>query len=139
MANSGTCSFDPRIVKRLLHFGFSSTRMAMSADTKSFTQESQNSPVLLRYLTFRIVLPTMSHPFPAHFLYSRLALLVLETIPSNFRVWIGLFISQEIELSAVVLHHLHGHYEPLQLSYCSDSHFIFQNLYVSLGILPYVE
>jgi hypothetical protein len=40
--------------------------------------------------------------------------LVLGIIPSNFRVWIGLFISQEIELSAVVLHHLHGHYEPLQ-------------------------
>ena len=36
------------------------------------------------------------------------------TFPNNFPISIGLFISQEIELSAVVLHHLHGHYEPLQ-------------------------
>jgi hypothetical protein len=27
---------------------------------------------------------------------------------------IGLFISKEIESSTIVLHHLHGHYEPLQ-------------------------
>jgi hypothetical protein len=88
--------------------------MARSEATKSFAQQSQKRPVLLRYLTFRIILPTLLQPFPAHFLYSRLVLLVLETIPGNFRVWIALFISQEIELSAVVLHHLHGHYEPLQ-------------------------
>lgn len=88
--------------------------MARSEATKSFTQQSQKRPVLLRYLTFRIILPTLLQPFPAHFLYSRLALLILGIIPSNFRVWIALFISQEIELSAVVLHHLHGHYEPLQ-------------------------
>jgi hypothetical protein len=29
-------------------------------------------------------------------------------------ILIGLFISQEIESSTIVLHHLHGHYEPLQ-------------------------
>jgi hypothetical protein len=36
------------------------------------------------------------------------------TLPNNFPISIGLFISQGFELSAVVLHHLHGHYEPLQ-------------------------
>jgi hypothetical protein len=38
----------------------------------------------------------------------------LRTFPNKFPISIGLFISQEIELLAVVLHHLHGHYEPLQ-------------------------
>ena len=54
--------------------------MARSAATKSFTQQSQKRPVLLRYRTLRLVRPTLSQLFPAHFLYSRPTLLEVEFI-----------------------------------------------------------
>jgi hypothetical protein len=68
---------------------------------------------------------------------------VSRNFPNTFPILTGLFISQEIELSAVVLHHLHGHYEPLQYGmgyqpfHIAVTPIYFLDLYVSLGVLPY--